>query len=236
MKYFLLILLAVFSQLFYAQSYERNYIGLAIGPSFAMSTFDNTNLSDSTSGFAKTGVGLVFNYSYRITHNFGVTAIINYSSNAFNDMVYADSLEQAHPDYNVSVLSDQNWSGGGILAGAFLSFPFSKNFSWDVRAAFGFYGFYSPRTTINTNLKEDPKIKAEYFRQRASAFSYAYSVGTGFKYALSRYYILLFVDYFNSPLQFDNASGWDWDDQPYTTKFKQDVSTLEATVGLGYFF
>ncbi len=236
MRYTLLILLILISQLFYAQPARRNYVGLAAGPSFPMGNFKSTQLSDSTSGFAKTGVGVTFNYSYRITHNLGVVAMINYASNGFNYQAYADSLEHIHTTHNVSVSNSSNWSGGGILAGLFLTFPFSDNFSWDVRASFGFYGVYSPQVTINAVNKDDPNDKSEYYREKASAFSYAYSFGTGFKYALSKYYLLVFVDYYASPLTFDNASGWDWDNKPYETSFKQNISTLELTFGLGYFF
>jgi len=236
MRYTLIILLILFSQLFYAQPSRRNYIGLAAGPSFPMGDFKSTSFSDSTSGFAKTGVGVTFNYSYRITHNLGVVVMINYASNGFNYNAYTDSLEQYHPTHNVSVLNNSNWSGGGILAGLFLTFPFTDYFSWDVRASFGFYGVYSPQVTIKAVNKDDPNDKKEYYREKANAFSYAYSFGTGLKYALSKYYILLFVDYYNAPMQFKNASGWDWDDQPYITSFKQNISTLELTLGVGYFF
>lgn len=235
MKYFFLVLLIFPALFFYGQVSERNYIGLGIGPSIPMGDFAKEDLNDSTSGFAKTGVALVFNYSYRLTHNFGVLVMINYGSNAFNTTSYAYALGQAH-DSAVSVQSNSNWSGGGILAGAFLRFPFSDHLSWDVRGSFGLYGGYSPQVTIVASNKDDPTKNKEYFRQRANAFSYAYSFGTGFKYALSNYYILLFVDYFSSPVKFDNASGWDWDNQPYVTKFQQDISTLNVTLGLGYFF
>ena len=236
MRYSILLLLIFLSQLFYAQPSRRNYVGLAAGPSFAMGNFKQTLISDSTSGFAKTGVGVTFNYSYRFTHNLGVIVMINYASNGFNYETYSDSLENLHPDYDVSVLNNSNWSGGGVLAGLFLTFPFSENFSWDVRGSFGFYGVYSPQVTINAVNKNDPGDKSEYYLEKASAFSYAYSFGTGFKYALRNYYILVFVDYYNSPLTFKNASGWDWDNKPYETSFKQNISTLELTFGLGYFF
>jgi len=236
MRYILLILFILFSQMFYAQPSRRNYVGLAVGPSFPLSSFKNTQISDSTSGFAKTGVGFTFNYSYRFTHNLGVIVLINYGSNGFNYEAYTDSLEVLHPTHDVSVINNSNWSGGGILGGLFLTFPFSDNFSWDVRGSFGFYGIYSPQVTINAVNKDDPNDKSEYYRERASAFSYVYSFGTGFKYALNNYYILVFVDYYNSPLTFKNAYGWDWDNQPFETTFKQNVSKIELTFGIGYFF
>ena len=215
---------------------QDHYVGLSIGPSFPQGDFAKTDLADSTSGWAKTGVAVNFNYAYRITHNFGITGIINYSSNAFNTSSYKSALEEAHPDTTFSVISQSNWNGGGIFFGPYLTFPIGDAFSWDVRGLFGFYGATSPRLTINPRTDDGNTDLGDYIRQRASAFSYAFMVGTGFKYQFSKYYLLVFGDYVTSPLKFQNGSGWDFDDEPFSTQFTQDVSYLSITVGLGYFF
>lgn len=219
-----------------AQSYNRNYIGLSIGPSFTLGNFAKTNYSDSISGWAKTGVMLEFDYAYRITHNFGAIGIISFSSNAFNNLAYRDSLDVAHPDTTFSVEGVSNWSGGGIMIGPYLRFPLGENLSWDIRAVFGLYGGTTPRITIRATDDITGEELEPFTQQPHRAFSFAYLIGTGFKYRLSNYYILLFGDYTSTSLQFDNYYQRDVYDQAYETPYKQKIEYFSVTAGVGYFF
>lgn len=218
----------------FAQS-GRQYVGLSIGPSFPTGDFAKTELNDSTSGWAKTGVSFQVTYAYRFTHNIGITAIVSYSGNGFDITSYKNALEAAHPDTMFSVEAGLSWSSGGIMVGPYLRFPLSDNLSWDVRGLVGFYGTNSPRLTIRATTADGEKLP-DYFVQRASAFAFAYQIGTGFKIKFSKYYLLLFGDYVSTSMQFTNASGWDWDNEPFETEFKQDISYMSVTVGLGYYF
>lgn len=236
MKLKLLIILIFASAMVAAQSTNRQYIGLSIGPSFPSGDFAKTNLNDSTSGWAKTGVAIDLTYSFRLAHNFGLYVSGAFSSNKFNISEYKNALETANPEYGVSVESARNWSGGGLLLGPYIRLPLSSKLSLDLRGSFGFFSAYSPKITIRTTLLSDQSITNDYYRESASGFSYAYSFGLGFKYRLSNYYALLFGDYLSSPLKFKNGSGWDWNDEPYTTEFYQTISYINVTVGLGYYF
>ncbi|HEY9116161.1 MAG TPA: hypothetical protein VIN10_15795 [Bacteroidales bacterium] len=238
MKYTILLLILLFSSiLLFSQKSAKQYVGLAIGPSFPVGNYSETNISDSTSGFAKTGIALEFTYSYRLTQNLGFQAIINYGSNGLDYKSYQSQLEEAHPGYTAVVEVSRNWSSGGIMVGPFLTLPISNQLSWDVKGLFGVYNAYSPGFIIyasdSLNLAAPPD---EFIRQSANAISYGYLISTGFKYKLSNYYLLLFADYISSPLKFNNASGWDWNSEPYKASFNQDISFVTITLGLGYFF
>ncbi len=233
-KLILTLLTLLFAFAINGQS-TRQYVSLSIGPSFPLGDFLKTDLNDSTSGWAKTGVALQVAYAYRFTHNFGITAIISYSGNGFNIAQYKSALENAHQDTMFSVQSGSNWGSGGIMVGPYLRFPLSDKLSWDFRGLVGFYGSNSPRVTIKATTADGEKLP-EYFRQAASAISFGWQVGSGFKLKLNKYYVLLFADYISSTLEFNNATGWDWDNEPYETTFKQDISYLAVTIGLGYFF
>ncbi len=230
----LVIVLLFISQLSFGQSINRQNVGLSIGASFPISDFKKAVLSDSTSGFAKTGIALSFNYAYRFTHNFGVALIINYSGNSLDDGSYKNQLETAHPDYGVSVESTDSWTSGGLFLGPYLRFPLTKKLSWDVRALAGYFGSYSPRVLIRTTKIDDPSDKGEYYIERAKANGFGYVLGTGFKYKVSSYYVLLFGDFVSSKLEFKDAVSWDWDKQPYSTSFNQKIDYLTITVGIGY--
>lgn len=231
----LIIALLFLTQIAFGQSVNRQYVGLSIGPSFPLADFSKTVLSDSTSGFAKTGVALNFSYAYRLTHNFGLQLIINYSSNKIDNIAYKNALEAMHPNYGVSIESTKNWSSGGIFLGPYLRFPITNNLSWDFRALGGYFGSYSPNITVRTTNKNDLNDKGEYYIVDSRASNFGYVLGTGFKYRVkSTYYILLSGDYVNSTLKFKDVSGWDWDGEPYNTEFSQNISYFTATIGVGY--
>jgi len=220
---------------------ERQYISLAVGPSFTLDDFGRTDISDSTSGWAKTGVALEFTYAYRITHNFGIQLQVNYSGNKFDNFAYRDALDAAYsldpnsPDTAFVVESASNWSSGGMLFGPYLRFPLSESLSWDIRATAGFYGASSPDITIKANTTSGGKLE-DYFHNGGKGYAFAYSVGTGFKYALSKYYLMLFANYYKTSVQIKDVSGWDWNTEPYETSFKQDIGYISLTFGVGYFF
>lgn len=234
MKHAFLFILIISSILVFSQSSNKNFIGITVGPSFPLGNLAKMDLADSTSGYAKTGVAIDVNYGHRFTHNIGIQVSINYSSNSVDIINYKNDLEARHPDTMFSVVNPKNWNGGGILVGPYLRLPISENFSWDFRALFGAFGGDSPTVTIEAYT--DTETLPSYLRQSGSSFSWAYSLGTGFKYKVSNYYVLLFVDYVNSPQTYKNVTGWDWDQQPYKITVKQDYRYIAATIGLGYFF
>jgi len=237
MKLRILLGLILLSSVLFAQDHSKQFIGLSVGPEFPTGDYGKTDINDSTSGWAKTGVVINLVYGYRFTHNLGVYVTGLFSSNRFDNIAYKNALENepANANYGFSVESTSNWSCGGLLVGPFLRFPLSEKLSWDIRGAFGLYGAYSPKITIYTTDKSSSE-KATYYRESGNAVSYAYTFGTGFKYKLSKYYILLFADYLNSPVKIKNASGWDLNDKPYLISFNQNISYFAATLGFGYYF
>ena len=233
MKKLVIVLLFV-SQVSFGQSVNRQFVGLSIGPSFPLGDFGKEVLDDSTSGFAKTGIALSFNYAYRLTHNFGLQLIINYTGNSMDNISYKDQLEAAHVEYGVSVESTENWRSGGIFLGPYLRFPLTGKLSWDIRALGGYFGSYTPNMIIRTTKKDDLNDKGEYIVASSRANSFGYVLGTGLKYHLNSYYILMFGDYVSSTLEFKEAYGWDWGGEPYVTTFSQKINYISITVGVGY--
>lgn len=233
MKKIIIVLLFV-SQISFGQSTNRQFLGLSIGPSFPLDDFSKAVLDDSTSGFAKTGVALAFNYAFRVTHNFGVQLIINYSGNGLDNIKYKNELEAAHDGYGVSVESTKNWSSGGLFLGPYLRFPIGDKLSWDVRGLIGFFGSYSPKATIRAKKDEQGAELETYYIESSRATNFGYTLGTGFKYKIGSYYVLLFGDYVSSSLKFKDVSGWDWDGEPYTTSFNQKINYFSVTAGVGY--
>jgi hypothetical protein len=236
MKQFQALLLVLFLTVFTASAQStRQYISLSVGPSFPSGDFGKTDINDSTSGWAKTGVAIQVAYAYRITHNIGVTAIVSYSGNSFDITSYKNALDAAHPDTMFSVESYLSWSSGSIMVGPYLRLPLSDKLSWDIRGLIGIFGSRTPRLTIRATTADGEQLP-EYFRQTTRGFGFAWQVGTGFNLKMNKYYLLLFADYVDSSIDFDNTTGWDWNGEAYSTSFNQHVSYVSATIGLGVFF
>lgn len=231
----LTIIFIILSQIAFGQSNNRQTLGLSIGGSLPQGDFRKDLLNDSTSGFAKTGVALEFTYMYRLSHNFGVQLIINYSSNAFNINSYTSALELEHPDYGVSAESTKNWSSGGAFVGPYLRLPLGSKLSIDLRALGGFMGSYTPEITIYTANKENPNDKSDYHLTSSRGSNFGYIIGGGFKYRMrSNIYILANINYYKANIDFKKASGWDWDDEPFTESFNQSINYIGITGGIGY--
>jgi len=230
----LLILLVILPFITLAQSSKRQYVGLSIGPSIPLSDFARKDLNDSTSGFAKTGVALNFTYAYRFSHNFGMQLVVNYSGNKLDNIAYADGLMKAHPGYGVTVESTQNWSSAGAFGGPYFRFPIGDAFSIDVRGLIGYFGCNSPKATIYTTNINNPSDKGTYYRESSRSTGFGYLLGAGFKYRYSHYYLTAFADYIGSELYFNEVTGWNWDNEPYTTSFAQKINYLSLTLGLAY--
>jgi len=239
MKKIILLSILFLSLTTFSQS-TRQYLGLAIGPSFPLSDFAKADLSDTTSGFAKTGLNLKLIYSYRFTHNFGIQAHFVYNSNSIDNMAISRDAELENPAFSFSTVSSQSWSTGGIYVGPFLRFPFTDDFSWEIRGLIGVAGGYSPQFTIRGTNTETGE-KTEYYREFARTIGFGLSTGTGFKYRINNYLILLNADYYYSDLTFNDVTGWGWTDEqnpngtPYNFSIKQKVSNIAVTIGFAYF-
>lgn len=236
----ILLYIALFLSLSTFSQSTRQYFGISIGPSFPLSDFAKTDLKDSTSGFAKTGLNLKLHYSYRITHNFGIQAHFVYNSNNLDNEAVNREANEAKPTYSFSTESKQAWSSGGVYVGPFLRFPFTDNFSWEIRGLIGISGGYSPQFTIRgTNTETGDKT--EYYREFSRTFGLGLSAGTGFKYRINNYLVLLNADYYYSDLTFKEVTGWGWTDDehpqgiPYNYSTQQTISNFAITVGFAYF-
>lgn len=239
MKKILLLAVIFLSLTTFSQS-TRQYLGLSIGPSFPLSDFAKTDISDSTSGFAKTGVNFKFIYSYRITHNFGIQAHFVYNSNNLDIQALSNEASKEFPSYSFSTESKQGWSTGGIYAGPFLRFPFTDKLSWEIRGLIGLSGGYSPQFTIRGTNTETGE-KTEYYREFSRTYGLGLSAGSGFKYRVKNYLVLLNADYYYSDLTFNEVTGWGWTDDenltgtPYNFSTQQKVNNIAVTIGFAYF-
>lgn len=236
----IIFLALIFSSFAVFSQSTRQYLGLSVGPSFPMSDFAKTNINDSASGFAKTGVNLKFTYAYRIAHNFGIQAQFVYNTNNLNLTAFNSEANKLLTNYSFSTISKSPWSSGGLYAGPFVRFILAENLVWEIKGLIGLSGAYSPQFTINgTELTTGEKT--QYYREFAKTFGFGLTAGTGFNYRIKNYLVLLNADYYYSNLTFKEVTGWGWTSEdnltgtPYKFKNEQKVNTIAVTIGIAYF-
>lgn len=221
-----------------AQS-NRQYISLSAGAAFPMNDFAKAQLTDTASGFAKTGINIKLLYSYKVTHNFGIQTHFIFNSNNIDLQSIRNEAIELIPDYSFSIESSQAWSTGGVYVSPFLRFPITEKLTWEIKGDIGITGAYSPQFTIRGS-KIDTQEKTEYFRNSDKAFGLGLGGGTSILYQLSKYKICLNFDYLYSDLKFKEISGWGWtspsdpDGTPYNTSANRNITVASVSIGLAY--
>lgn len=132
MKRLILALFILGSINLFAQS-GRQYVSLSAGPSFPLNDFAKADLTDSTSGFAKTGLNLKLIYSYKITHNFGLQAHFVVNVNNIDLQAIKDEANELFDNYSFSIQNSNTWNCGGIYVSPFLRFPITEKLVWEIK-------------------------------------------------------------------------------------------------------
>lgn len=235
----LIIALFILSSINLFSQSGRQYVSLSAGPAFPLNDFALAKLSDTASGFAKTGLNLKLIYSYKITHNFGLQAHFIMNVNNIDLEAIRKDAEENIPNYSFSIQNSNAWNSGGIYIAPFLRFPITEELVWEVKGDIGLTAAYSPQYTIRgTNL--DTQEPTEYYRNTSKAFGFGFGGGTSILYQLKKYMFSINADYLYSNLNFKNVSGWGWtspdnpEGTPYDTSSKSTITVASISVGLAY--
>ncbi len=231
-KQILLFVALFFSGCLLQAQTARQYFGVTLGPSSPLSDFSKSVLSDSTSGFARTGIGINVVYAFRMGHNLGFQLNVSYGSNKIDNRSLVNEGIKQYPNMTFNVESGTPWNTGQIIFGPYLRFPIGSSLSLDFRGLIGLYSAYSPDFTLNGTSKTGEK--ADYFRNAANSYSFGYSIGTGLKYRIDKYYLLLFGDYTGTNTEFNHVTGIDWNKKPYDIPLTQKFNTFRISIGFAY--
>lgn len=238
--FFLLLVVSaitLFSGLQTATAQNNIMASVSVGVNVPAGDYAKTDFSDSTSGFAKTGVNLNLFFAYKFNKFIGLGAMVTGGVNSIDQQKIRDEIvtdfRNLFPDANLSVTTKQ-WGLGGILGGVILSLPMNKRLAIDVRVMVGFFYAYSPEIRIDINPQStDPEY---IIMEKDKAPAFAYDFGGSFRYNLGgKKYFLLNFDYLSSTPEFKNATTYYSFDTDDVSTFKQEITCLNITIGVGYF-
>lgn len=180
-------------------------------------------------GFAKPGASLKLNYQHNFLKWLGAVAFIQGTIHPTNFSKLADYMGS-------SIDVSRSWKTMGVQAGPVINYSLSSNFKLEARATVGIsqVHFGGVRQVSGNNARTGWN---SWELRPANTLALSYSIGIGAKFSLSQ---KLFI-----PIQFDlcgvRASINDVDiimDDNFLakTRLKQNLSTVDVGLGIGYQF
>jgi hypothetical protein len=188
-------------------------------------------MNNSDAGMANAGLIFDIEFAYKLGGSkFGLAAMIRSQANPVDAQAIAEEFANRSPGVLWTVES-KPWSAGGILAGGFGSFPVSDKVSFAAKAMIGFASASSPDMTINISGSGG---SAWVKQSSVTATSFAFLIGTGFTFELSkRLCLLTHVDYFHTTPEFRNIEIVSSVGERSRTTSSITMQTVNLSIGLG---
>lgn len=209
---------------------DKGYIGISLGPSIPLGDLASKNFDNDAAGWADLGAIVDFSFAYKLGEgNFGITALLRGQSNPIDAQALANELANQLPGVSWTVESE-SWGIGGLLFGGFGTFPVSDKAAFDIKAMIGFLNASSPELTFTASV---PGAAIWVRQSSASATSFAYLLGAGFKFDIGeRFYLLTNLDYLGSNPEFSNVQTTTSEGSGTTNTWSQTMGTLNLSIGI----
>lgn len=217
---FLTVLILSISQ-GYTQAFKNNsYLDFTIGPSFPIGAYGQKDVSNNSSGVAKTGEFLKISYVHLLNKNFGLSVGIHAQRNPLDTKAFQTSMSNQTFHEGVILTStssptptpaqfpsykygnwkfDKNaWLFGSLSVGGYaqVSPKQSKNLVITAKAMLG--AIYATAPKINGESTADTAM-AQIKQSSGSAFGLTYSILSGLKFKLTnKIHLLTQVEYFGT--------------------------------------
>jgi len=227
----------------FAQEYN-NFMSISMGGAISRGDFASTDASNPEAGYAESSFSLSFDGAYFFVPNLGIGGSISFLNNAVNQTSLREDIisdiEEKYPDFKIpddSVsFSVGAWNHVNFLVGPHVTAPLGR-VSIDLRVLGGISWVFPPPAELYVATEElDYRI---YWDQRQSVVL-AYDLGGGIRFDSGNNYIIrLGIDYIYKKATFqitDQISTPDDPDNTETREHTQPLGTIQAMVGIGYYF
>jgi len=209
---------------------DKGYIAVSVGPSIPIGDFASKNINNVSAGFAAGGAIFDISFAYKFGKNFGLSAMLHGQANGIDEVALESSYnKQIGGSWNVR---SKPWSIGGLMFGAYGSFPISEKVSFDTRAMVGFLSATSPELNITLNGSGG----AAWVKQSAeTALPFSVLLGGGFKFDVrKRVCLLLNMEYIAAKPEFRNVEITSSNGgAPETSTYSQSIRAINFGFGLG---
>ena len=238
----------------------RAYFSIAIGAAYPSGTLKSTSLSNpkGEAGFAKSvGFNIRYDAAIYIYRKLGISIGGGIYGYGFDYNRYAQAYGEFYNAGNNNGFygnnsnghnnSRNNWQFIYLMAGPTYSVKLYKRLTWDFRARAGLVSTTNPYISLSYYNGAVPGSSFYYVINSKTNNAFGFSIGTGFRLALSkRFALCLNADFFNTQPQIHGntqtqyppgsslyPNGQDIGGS-YSTKYK--FSSINTSFGLAYQF
>jgi hypothetical protein len=239
-KYLFTVLIFILVETVFSQSKKdstkqdaKSYVSISVGAAIPQSDYGLKDLTQVSSGFARTGINMEIAVAKIIKGKTGIIFMYKNQSNSIDQTSYSSQYAVRNPGISWNIVSNP-WKINAFLVGSYSSFPLGqkKRVSLDLKLLAGMVKATS-RQLIAIGQQGSVPIDAEQLANTTNAF--AYCVGLGLKFEIStNCFILLHADYLNVSPTFKNVFFRSLSGNSYVTSFNQDMSTLNCSIGLAF--
>ena len=243
-KHFFTIILLIVLCNCQAQTADKGYFSLSIGPSFPIGDYASKDVSSPSSGIAKTGQVINFSYERVLGKQLGIAATLHGQRNPIDVETFEKFL--ANTGFSNWKIDKAAWVSGSVLFGLYGQFPVkaSTNIAFTTRGMLGVVYAKSPELN-GTSTSSTSSALIE--QTSVSAFGLSYLLNTGIKYSLNKKISLLGeVEFFGTPeLKFKDVKATfrsatfapggfpiSVQEQTSTTDGKQTISSINLNFGI----
>jgi len=179
----------------HGQTKSKWSIGAAFGIASPSGKFGNTDIFDSTSAFATTGLAFNVDAVYKLNKHIGFSLLFTGQQNIVDTKTMVNKIEKAVPGAFFNIKSG-DWNIGKIMGGINLSVPLDQNekITAFVRLMAGVMKTTLPKITITEVYYSDSlgnaAVSQSSYAKKSLDWTFAWLAGVGIQYNLSKNYFL----------------------------------------------
>lgn len=221
---------------------RKSFVAINLGLSIPTGNFGSKSFDNSESAYASTGFLFDVTYGYKISPNFGITAMWRNQANGIDTDKYKQDLEDyldnnTNAFYPRAEIEAGSFKLNGIIVGLYTMLPVSKNTSFDTRVLLG----YSLATTpsFSTVVYEYGNKSLTINRERAETGAFSYLIGAGLKKTVSeKTYLMVNIDFYSAKAEWKGVKETVYSHRngyysSNTYNLAQNLSTVNISIGLG---
>jgi hypothetical protein len=215
----------------------RGYLSLSGGASFPISDYADKDIYNERAGLATIGNQYQASFAYYFAGFAGVAGKITRQQNFVDATPVKKLWGSANPMFDVEAQSSYYACDGAFGGICFLYYPDKDSlFFFDVRLLAGALNTQSPPMHVSGVSKTAGWVATVDLNSYA-ALAVAWSIGVSVKINLGKTFFLNFYgDYLTSTPEFKDVSVVYSYKEPYIYTYKQEISVINAGVGLGIKF
>jgi len=212
---------------------NTSYIALSIGAGIPHGNYALYDLTNTASGFAKTGFNAGISLAKVLWRRMGVSVMYRYQNNKIDEADLLSQTTAKYPNITWSITTTP-WRVNTFMVGYYSSYPLdnTNKVFLDLKFMLGAVKVNSPELDL-TGSQSGATATAN--TGISTAVSFAYCAGFGFKFDVDKdICILLHADYLQANPQFTNVPITSSTGNSTTQIFTQNISIISISTGVAF--